>query len=92
MGIGEDRQTVDSHERRRLILFVHVLGGKYLLYTAGSYTSTVRIEIFMVKTRCKVRLVPIPMISRGSSNSGVNKHTVCPMCPIYDTIRYEMRF
>ena len=25
---------------------------------------TVRIEIFMVKTRCKVRLVPIPMISR----------------------------
>jgi len=39
-GNREDRQTVDSRERRRLILFVYVLGGKYLLYTAGSYTST----------------------------------------------------
>ena len=36
-GGNRRRQTVDSRERRRLILFVHVLGGKYLLYTAGSY-------------------------------------------------------
>ena len=38
-GNREDRQAVDSRERRRLILFVYVLGGKYLLYTAGSYTT-----------------------------------------------------
>ena len=43
VGIGEDRQTVDSRERRRLILFVHVLGGKYLLYTAGSYKIIKRV-------------------------------------------------
>ena len=36
----ESAKTVDSRERRRLILFVYVLGGKYLLYTAGSYIIT----------------------------------------------------
>ena len=39
VGIGEDRQTVDSRERRRPTPFVHVLGGKYPLYIAGSYTT-----------------------------------------------------
>jgi len=39
-GNREDRQTVDSRERRRPTPYVHVLGGKYLLYSAGSYNST----------------------------------------------------
>ena len=39
VGIGEDRQTVDSRERKGVKTFCNILGVKYLLYTAVSYKS-----------------------------------------------------
>jgi len=54
--IGEDRQTVDSRERKGRRLFVHILGGKYVLYTPGSYTmiSQFRGDIWRQKLEYRV--------------------------------------